>query len=137
MSESQQGGAYSHLYKIILVGDATVGKTHLLSRYTRGSLPVLPKATIGVEFVTRTVPLAVGGTVKAQACHPAAADAAAAAAAADDAAADALANTAASAMNRGACSPTAQAGRWLQHEETKRSKTKQEKTKKIMQCIIT
>ncbi|GAW82165.1 ras-related protein Rab-11B [Plasmodium gonderi] len=57
---------YDHLYKIILVGDATVGKTHLLSRYIRGSLPSVAKATIGVEFATRTIPLAVGGTVKAQ-----------------------------------------------------------------------
>eukprot|EP00922_Rhytidocystis_sp_ex-Travisia-forbesii_P025747 GHVS01037762.1.p1 GENE.GHVS01037762.1~~GHVS01037762.1.p1 ORF type:complete len:288 (-),score=69.38 GHVS01037762.1:540-1295(-) len=61
-----QSDQYDHLYKIILVGDATVGKTHLLSRYIRGTLPKSPKATIGVEFATRTVPLAVGGTVKAQ-----------------------------------------------------------------------
>ncbi|OEH77991.1 Ras family domain-containing protein [Cyclospora cayetanensis] len=67
MAQPQQGSeVYDHLYKIILVGDATVGKTHLLSRYTRGTLPKTPKATIGVEFATRTVPLAVGGTVKAQ-----------------------------------------------------------------------
>ncbi|KAL7067589.1 putative Rab11b protein [Cryptosporidium serpentis] len=57
---------YDHLYKIILVGDATVGKTHLLSRYTRDTLPKTPQPTIGVEFATRTVPLAIGGTVKAQ-----------------------------------------------------------------------
>mmetsp|Transcript_34611 Transcript_34611/g.84722 ORF Transcript_34611/g.84722 Transcript_34611/m.84722 type:complete len:211 (-) Transcript_34611:169-801(-) len=57
---------YDHLYKIVLVGDATVGKTHLLSRYIKGTLPKAPTATIGVEFATRTVPLAVGGTVKAQ-----------------------------------------------------------------------
>eukprot|EP00923_Selenidium_pygospionis_P001213 GHVN01001852.1.p1 GENE.GHVN01001852.1~~GHVN01001852.1.p1 ORF type:complete len:229 (-),score=24.43 GHVN01001852.1:218-904(-) len=57
---------YDHLYKIIVVGDATVGKTHLLSRYIRGSLPKAPQATIGVEFATRIVPLQVGGTVKAQ-----------------------------------------------------------------------
>lgn len=57
---------YDHLYKIILVGDATVGKTHLLSRYIRGTLPKTPQSTIGVEFATRTVPLQVGGTVKAQ-----------------------------------------------------------------------
>lgn len=54
------------IYKIVLVGDATVGKTHLLSRYIKGTLPKAPTATIGVEFATRTVPLAVGGTVKAQ-----------------------------------------------------------------------
>ncbi|CAE7757039.1 YPTC6 [Symbiodinium necroappetens] len=57
---------YDYLYKVVLVGDATVGKTHLLSRYIKGSLPKNPTATIGVEFATRTVPLAVGGTVKAQ-----------------------------------------------------------------------
>jgi Rab family protein len=63
-----QGGEdkYDHLYKVVLVGDATVGKTHLLSRYIKGTLPKAPTATIGVEFATRTVPLAVGGTVKAQ-----------------------------------------------------------------------
>eukprot|EP01054_Gregarina_sp_Poly1_P007258 Gregarina_sp_Poly_1__7257@NODE_3998_length_784_cov_99_622036_g2408_i1_p1_GENE_NODE_3998_length_784_cov_99_622036_g2408_i1NODE_3998_length_784_cov_99_622036_g2408_i1_p1_ORF_typecomplete_len238_score33_55Ras/PF00071_22/2e55Roc/PF08477_13/5_2e26Arf/PF00025_21/1_2e16Gtr1_RagA/PF04670_12/6_3e08GTP_EFTU/PF00009_27/8_5e07SRPRB/PF09439_10/1_7e06FeoB_N/PF02421_18/6_3e05MMR_HSR1/PF01926_23/0_00016AAA_22/PF13401_6/0_00076AAA_22/PF13401_6/2_4e03TniB/PF05621_11/0_013_NODE_3998_length_784_cov_99_622036_g2408_ len=60
------GDDYDYLYKIILVGDATVGKTHLLSRYTRGTLPRTPQPTVGVEFATHTVPLAVGGTVKAQ-----------------------------------------------------------------------
>lgn len=55
-----------HIYKVVLVGDATVGKTHLLSRYVKGTLPKAPTATIGVEFATRTIPLAVGGTVKAQ-----------------------------------------------------------------------
>eukprot|EP00928_Gymnodinium_smaydae_P018569 TRINITY_DN1706_c0_g1_i1.p1 TRINITY_DN1706_c0_g1~~TRINITY_DN1706_c0_g1_i1.p1 ORF type:complete len:216 (+),score=39.14 TRINITY_DN1706_c0_g1_i1:191-838(+) len=55
-----------HLYKVVLVGDATVGKTHLLSRYVKGILPKAPTATIGVEFATRTIPLAIGGTVKAQ-----------------------------------------------------------------------
>jgi len=58
--------ASNHLYKVVLVGDATVGKTHLLSRYVKGTLPKQPTATIGVEFATRTIPLAVGGTVKAQ-----------------------------------------------------------------------
>jgi len=59
-------GEYDHLYKVVLVGDATVGKTHLLSRYIKGTLPKAPTATIGVELATRMVPLAVGGTVKAQ-----------------------------------------------------------------------
>mmetsp|Transcript_83295 Transcript_83295/g.130013 ORF Transcript_83295/g.130013 Transcript_83295/m.130013 type:complete len:217 (-) Transcript_83295:55-705(-) len=58
---------YDHLFKIVLVGDATVGKTHLLSRYMKGVLPSSPAPTIGVEFATRTVPLAGGGgKVKAQ-----------------------------------------------------------------------
>jgi Rab family protein len=56
---------YDYLYKIVLVGDAGVGKTNLLSRYIKGSLPKASQPTIGVEFATRTVPLASGGTVKA------------------------------------------------------------------------
>jgi len=43
-----------------------VGKTHLLSRYIKGSLPKNKFPTIGVEFATKPVPLKTGGTVKAQ-----------------------------------------------------------------------
>merc|ERR1719163_2185741 len=57
---------WNFLYKIVLVGDATVGKTHILSQYIKGSLPKAPTATIGVEFATKTVQLAAGGSVKAQ-----------------------------------------------------------------------
>jgi len=63
---SVAGESHIDMYKLILIGDATVGKTHLVSRYVRGSLPKSPQATIGVEFATRTVPLRTGGTVKAQ-----------------------------------------------------------------------
>ena len=57
---------YNFLFKIILVGDTGVGKTHLLSRYIKGSLPKSKFPTIGVEFATKPVPLKTGGTVKAQ-----------------------------------------------------------------------
>ena len=57
---------YDFLYKIVIIGEAGVGKTHLLSKYIKGSLPKNPTSTIGVEFATRTVPLQSGGTVKAQ-----------------------------------------------------------------------
>ena len=65
-SEIADEESYDYLYKIIIIGDATVGKTHLVSRYVKGTLPKNPRATIGVEFATRTVPLPNGGTVKAQ-----------------------------------------------------------------------
>ena len=48
------------------MGDTGVGKTHLLSRYIKGSLPKNKFPTIGVEFATKPVPLKTGGTVKAQ-----------------------------------------------------------------------
>ena len=51
---------------VILVGDTGVGKTHLLSRYIKGTLPKNKFPTIGVEFATKPVPLKTGGTVKAQ-----------------------------------------------------------------------
>mmetsp|Transcript_26126 Transcript_26126/g.46468 ORF Transcript_26126/g.46468 Transcript_26126/m.46468 type:complete len:218 (+) Transcript_26126:1519-2172(+) len=66
MADRMQDEEYDYLYKVVLVGDAGVGKTHLLSRYVKGTLPKHPQATIGVEFATRIVPLRSGGTVKAQ-----------------------------------------------------------------------
>ncbi len=50
---------------VILVGDTGVGKTHLLSKYIKGTLPKNKFPTIGVEFATKPVPLKTGGTVKA------------------------------------------------------------------------
>ncbi len=48
------------------MGDAGVGKTHIISRYIKGTLPKTHFPTIGVEFATRNVPLQSGGIVKAQ-----------------------------------------------------------------------
>ena len=57
---------YNFVFKIILLGDSSVGKTHLLSRYIRGQLPRQKMPTIGVEFATKPVPLKTGGTVRVQ-----------------------------------------------------------------------
>ena len=59
-------GEYDFIYKIVLVGDSNVGKTHLLSRYIKNTLPKPSTNTIGVEFATRIVPLLSGVTVKSQ-----------------------------------------------------------------------
>ncbi|CAG9318456.1 unnamed protein product [Blepharisma stoltei] len=57
---------YDFLYKIVLVGDTSVGKTNIVSRYIKNSLPKNQNPTIGVEFATRVVTLKSGRTVKAQ-----------------------------------------------------------------------
>jgi Rab family protein len=67
MDNSPQGqDEVTHLCKIILVGDASVGKTHLLNRYIKGTLPKHNVPTIGVEFATKTLTLNTGAKVKAQ-----------------------------------------------------------------------
>lgn len=56
---------YDYLYKIVLIGDSGVGKSNLLSRFSRNEFFNDSKTTIGVEFATRT--LAVNNKlVKAQ-----------------------------------------------------------------------
>ncbi len=61
----QNNDNYTHLYKIVLVGDAGVGKTHILNRYVKGQFPKNAAPTIGVEFATKTVNLKDGGKIKA------------------------------------------------------------------------
>lgn len=45
---------YDHLFKIVLIGDSGVGKTNLLDQLTRKGFSDGTKATIGVEFATKT-----------------------------------------------------------------------------------
>ncbi|KAF3333992.1 ras-related protein Rab2BV [Carex littledalei] len=56
---------YDYLFKIVLIGDSGVGKSNLLSRFTRNEFCLESKSTIGVEFATRTLQLE-GKTIKAQ-----------------------------------------------------------------------
>jgi small GTP-binding protein len=49
-----------------LAGDTGTGKTFLLNRYIRDSLPQSSVPTIGIEFGTKTVQLKTGERVKAQ-----------------------------------------------------------------------
>ncbi|KAI7726619.1 hypothetical protein M8C21_025193 [Ambrosia artemisiifolia] len=56
---------YDYLFKIVLVGDSGVGKSNILSRFTRNEFSLESKSTIGVEFATRTLEVD-GKTIKAQ-----------------------------------------------------------------------
>lgn len=40
---------------VVLIGDSGVGKSNLLSRFTRNEFTIESKSTIGVEFATRTI----------------------------------------------------------------------------------
>ncbi|RXH84681.1 hypothetical protein DVH24_032965 [Malus domestica] len=46
---------YDYLFKIVLIGDSGVGKSNILSRFTRNEFCLDSKSTIGVEFATRTL----------------------------------------------------------------------------------
>ncbi|CAH8657600.1 unnamed protein product [Dicrocoelium dendriticum] len=56
---------YDYLFKVVLIGDSGVGKSNLLSRFTRKEFNLESKSTIGVEFATRSVPIK-GKIIKAQ-----------------------------------------------------------------------
>ncbi|XP_001641180.2 ras-related protein Rab-11A [Nematostella vectensis] len=56
---------YDYLFKIVLIGDSGVGKSNLLSRYTKNEFHLGSKATIGVELAHRNVEIE-GKTVRAQ-----------------------------------------------------------------------
>ena len=43
------------MFKVVLIGDSGVGKSNLLSRFTKNEFTLLPKTTIGVEFATRSI----------------------------------------------------------------------------------
>ncbi|XP_011934209.1 PREDICTED: ras-related protein Rab-25 [Cercocebus atys] len=56
---------YNFVFKVVLIGESGVGKTNLLSRFTRNEFSHDSRTTIGVEFSTRTVMLGTAA-VKAQ-----------------------------------------------------------------------
>ena len=46
---------YDYLFKIVLIGDSTVGKTSFLSRYSRDEFQDEIHTTIGVEFASQSL----------------------------------------------------------------------------------
>ncbi|XP_041994450.1 ras-related protein RIC2-like [Salvia splendens] len=56
---------YDYLFKVVLIGDSGVGKSNLLSRFTRNEFSLESKSTIGVEFATRSLTVD-GKVIKAQ-----------------------------------------------------------------------
>lgn len=56
---------YNFVFKVVLIGESGVGKSNLLSRFTKNEFSHDSRTTIGVEFSTRTVQLD-SYTIKAQ-----------------------------------------------------------------------
>lgn len=44
-----------YLFKIIIIGDAGVGKSNILIRYTKDMFDASNKPTIGIEFSSKTI----------------------------------------------------------------------------------
>ncbi|CAI9271448.1 unnamed protein product [Lactuca saligna] len=62
-SSDDEGEEY--LFKVVIIGDSAVGKSNLLSRYSKNEFNMHSKSTIGVEFQTQTMEID-GKEVKAQ-----------------------------------------------------------------------
>ncbi|KAJ9550297.1 hypothetical protein OSB04_014342 [Centaurea solstitialis] len=65
MSGYRTEDEYDYLFKLVLIGDSGVGKSNLLSRFTRNEFNLETKSTIGVEFATRSLNVD-GKIIKAQ-----------------------------------------------------------------------
>ncbi|KAJ6792971.1 ras-related protein Rab11D-like [Iris pallida] len=59
------GEKIDYVFKVVLIGDSAVGKSQILARFARNEFSLDSKATIGVEFQTRTL-LIDHKSVKAQ-----------------------------------------------------------------------
>uniref|UniRef100_A0A665UE97 Ras-related protein Rab-25 n=1 Tax=Echeneis naucrates TaxID=173247 RepID=A0A665UE97_ECHNA len=62
---TQQDSPEFPSFPVVLIGDSGVGKSNLLSRFTRNEFNLESKSTIGVEFATRSIQVE-GKTIKAQ-----------------------------------------------------------------------
>ncbi|KAL7185339.1 hypothetical protein ACSBR2_027305 [Camellia fascicularis] len=56
---------YDYLFKLVLIGDSGVGKSNLLSRFTRNEFNLESKSIIGVELATKSLNID-GKAIKAQ-----------------------------------------------------------------------
>ncbi|GAB2274704.1 Ras- protein Rab11D [Dionaea muscipula] len=65
MSGYRADEEYDYLFKLVVIGDSGVGKSNLLSRFTRNEFNLESKSTIGVEFATKTLNID-GRLIKAQ-----------------------------------------------------------------------
>lgn len=48
-------GDYDYMFKLILIGSSTVGKSNILLRYTRNQFNENHQTTLGVEYAAKSV----------------------------------------------------------------------------------
>ena len=53
--QSELDHGIDYMFKVVMVGDSGVGKSQLLCRFARNEFNLKSRATIGVEFQTKTV----------------------------------------------------------------------------------
>ena len=58
--------SYDYLFKLVLIGDSSVGKSQLLSRFVNNEFNEHSKATIGVDFTTKNTYTEDNKLIKAQ-----------------------------------------------------------------------
>ena len=49
------GENYDYIFKVIMVGDQSVGKSNLLLRYTKNEYNPFNQVTIGIEFASKFI----------------------------------------------------------------------------------
>ncbi|CAB4001691.1 GTP-binding, partial, partial [Paramuricea clavata] len=64
MSKAEEE-TYTYLFKVVLIGDSGVGKSQLLTRYTKNDFQLSSKPTIGVELAHEDIEID-GRIVRAQ-----------------------------------------------------------------------
>ena len=64
MTEKQKD--YDYMFKLILVGSASVGKSNILLKYTKDQFDESSQTTIGVQYATKTITTAIGNRIKFQ-----------------------------------------------------------------------
>ncbi|UJR10341.1 hypothetical protein I4U23_014547 [Adineta vaga] len=65
MAKSGGGSEYDFIFKVVLIGDSSVGKSNLLLRFTRNEFRLDTQSTIGVEFAYKQIMLS-GKKIKTQ-----------------------------------------------------------------------
>jgi len=58
---ADEASEFDYLFKLVLIGDSSVGKSNILSRYVHDRFRIDTHTTIGVEFTTKTIQVELEG----------------------------------------------------------------------------